>query len=1123
MNSAEAVDCQTAWNRLQAYNGKPVWQEATKVFCKNFGFDMTGASYVACRNIFLNTVNDLVLGGVASFTSPEDFARQIRYGAEWRRFVMSLDSSTALAGLLSSIRSQSTLIGTGIAAEAWIPHIKVVVEAILIAMTPLILLFLASSFSLDALKTLIGLWLFYAFWVVTDKIMEGFWVSYAQSTWDQIQAAGIGMASQEQLWLMASKTLAVLGAMRTKGMLLAGVFTYGIFRFGGSALAHLAGGLTASSVGTGGSAAGGAVTPERTAQKVMATSWMSDAAIAAQVGRERLEWLYKYGEARVGQERRLTRQIEGMGGIEGASRVGYYEGKAAAARARATAQFTDRELYYSALASHLRGMGLGRVADGLMRQGLDGVQSGLILFSGGRVSLGGVEGNVLSGFAREMGLDEGLLRKLAGHTYISPRFDSKGNIKGFNVEMRLAPQEAELFAGAIKEKNPNVAARLRKLAAEGRSVAVSFAADDGRIIAGEGKSGFKVRELDLAQSEKGTEDRLPDRESRDLNGEQTYILRRDGKPVMTFISGHLRREGDSLVLTNARSDTGAFFHELKLTRDGKVQGFRLRADNKEQLKETVKNLGLFNYLSGKHYRALPENTPVVAIWDGAGKINAGTETQVKDLVTKTSGTEIRVPFKNTGEGRYMVFSAPEFAEKLGLPANTDFAISGGYSYDSNTQTLSLAPGARIKYWDPGEREWKTFYIAPAEGTRLVGIDPAEYEKMASRTFTIDQLREGMHIDALAEGGRLSVVAEDMRLRIGGENGVEVSKAGISNVGNAANIILNDVARLERGYGISPANRPFYAMLSRNPALAETVAKQVAQQLPVSKLEGQEAEIYSSLMGKIGKKYAGVGMRGVIRGSDKLSVDTVHGLFASILGDEKVPLEERLKDFATVYRTLDEAGRKAGVSQRDSLTHADVPEALREFGKIVKENKEAIAVGAAAAIAVDQLLDRMILPKTGAPRTPGPVEEPGVRAPDLERLGMSRPQAREAVKRVLSGAGTLLRSPGAMRLTGALAISAGLAVGSYELAKKLSENEEDIGRAAEKLGSALEPAARYMGEHLAPLAERMGKTTEELTGEISRMAVVAAKGAKSYSEFADNLANQFAEKLLPVLNREEQGR
>ncbi len=92
--------------------------------------------------------------------------------------------------------------------------------------------------------------------------------------------------------------------------------------------------------------------------------------------------------------------------------------------------------------------------------------------------------------------------------------------------------------------------------------------------------------------------------------------------------------------------------------------------------------------------------------------------------------------------------------------------------------------------------------------------------------------------------------------------------------------------------------------------------------------------------------------------------------------------------------------------------------------------------------------------------------------------------------------------------------------STELAKKLAENEEDIGRAAEKLGSALEPAARYMGEHLAPLAERMGKTTEELTGEISKMAVVAAKGARSYSEFADNLANQFAEKLLPVLNREE---
>ena len=63
----------------------------------------------------------------------------------------------------------------------------------------------------------------------------------------------------------------------------------------------------------------------------------------------------------------------------------------------------------------------------------------------------------------------------------------------------------------------------------------------------------------------------------------------------------------------------------------------------------------------------------------------------------------------------------------------------------------------------------------------------------------------------------------------------------------------------------------------------------------------------------------------------------------------------------------------------------------------------------------------------------------------------------------------------------------------------------------------------MGEHLAPLAERMGKTTEELTGEISRMAVTAAKGAKSYSEFTDNLANQFAEKLLHVLNREEKGK
>ena len=267
MNYSETVDGGEAWRRIQLFMQNQ-WPDIMSKFCIQFGFDSSNTSINACKQMLDNAINSFLVSGKTS----TDLTKDILLGSLWNKYLEQLDSNVALSNILSSMRTQSSLTSTGISAEQWMPHLKIVLTALIIGITPIVLLFSASTFYLSAARFLLSLYLWLLMWAVMDKVAEGFWIGYSQHVWDAVKwvaggagGAGVGVLAQDMYWGIASQTLAVLGGMRSVSMMLAGVTTYGIFGFGGSMLAHLVGGV-AGQVSSGAGAGAGAVHPSHEAQ-----------------------------------------------------------------------------------------------------------------------------------------------------------------------------------------------------------------------------------------------------------------------------------------------------------------------------------------------------------------------------------------------------------------------------------------------------------------------------------------------------------------------------------------------------------------------------------------------------------------------------------------------------------------------------------------------------------------------------------------------------------------------------------------------------------------------------------------------------------------------------------------
>jgi hypothetical protein len=258
-DAVENVSCDVAWNRLNAYFGVAgPWQGVVDDFCKVMSFDSTDpAQAQRCREVYGAAIHQWVAGGMTS----ENFAQNIFLGTVWHNYLASLDSNVEVARAAGNAQVQSGLVATGIMAMDFMPILKEVLIALIIMMTALVALFFVTGAGLEAFHYLFFLYVFWILFSAVDTAIACIWQGQINNLFAVIKTTNmVGTAGLDKLWPQASKSLAILGKMRFMGMLLVSSVMMAVFKWGGSAWAHLASNI-ASAFQAGAGVAGDYLSP----------------------------------------------------------------------------------------------------------------------------------------------------------------------------------------------------------------------------------------------------------------------------------------------------------------------------------------------------------------------------------------------------------------------------------------------------------------------------------------------------------------------------------------------------------------------------------------------------------------------------------------------------------------------------------------------------------------------------------------------------------------------------------------------------------------------------------------------------------------------------------------------
>ena len=256
--------CQTAWTNLNAYLVDLNFNQSVAEMCSNAGMDVTDINEMtSCQNIVAKHISFFTSNGV----TPNYLIIQSVLSNMINDAILYADPDTA-AKVLANKNQVSTGIGLGLMASEWLPVARAVVTAIAVGLVPFVVLLIPTPLSGRALQLLTGFFIWLTAWGVTDAVVNSFAVSQAFNLFDYIRNHNYSMVSMMMFPNAAVKAYAMFGMIRTAGIGLATVMTAMLIRFGGAALASLAGSITASIQSQGGAAGRAMGTPEGIAREI---------------------------------------------------------------------------------------------------------------------------------------------------------------------------------------------------------------------------------------------------------------------------------------------------------------------------------------------------------------------------------------------------------------------------------------------------------------------------------------------------------------------------------------------------------------------------------------------------------------------------------------------------------------------------------------------------------------------------------------------------------------------------------------------------------------------------------------------------------------------------------------
>lgn len=252
------LTCTEAYVRLSSYLLNPAnLEDARRAKCALAGFNPANAQeYQRCREIIEVTAN-FVTG--ISITS-EQFIRQAFIAQTLNDVVLSVNPDLALRSI-ANLSTMSSGIGIGLVANEWIPVIRAVITAVAVGLVPFLAIFIPTPLAGKAVSLIAGFFIWLTAWGVTDAVVQGIASDFAYGYFEGVRQNQLGFASMMMMPGVSEKALAMFGLVRSSGIMLATVITAMMIRFGGHALASLAGTVSGSIQAQGASAGSQSYTP----------------------------------------------------------------------------------------------------------------------------------------------------------------------------------------------------------------------------------------------------------------------------------------------------------------------------------------------------------------------------------------------------------------------------------------------------------------------------------------------------------------------------------------------------------------------------------------------------------------------------------------------------------------------------------------------------------------------------------------------------------------------------------------------------------------------------------------------------------------------------------------------
>lgn len=254
------VTCTDAWNSLQPIYANPTnYDEAIKKVCSKAYFDPANTVELnTCKTLLTSTLNFTT--GTA--TTPEKIIQQRQIAEILYNFYFQDDYETSIL-MESNRKITSTGLGIGLTMNEWIPIIRAVMTAIAIGVIPFLVLFLFTPVVGKAVSVMFGFFVFLTTWGITDAVIHGAAMDYASYAFEDMRQSNLGVYAMAAFPTISIKLLSMFGVIRSAGIMLASFFSMMLIRFGGHALAMLAGNLSRI-VQSAGAQAGQLLTPEGT-------------------------------------------------------------------------------------------------------------------------------------------------------------------------------------------------------------------------------------------------------------------------------------------------------------------------------------------------------------------------------------------------------------------------------------------------------------------------------------------------------------------------------------------------------------------------------------------------------------------------------------------------------------------------------------------------------------------------------------------------------------------------------------------------------------------------------------------------------------------------------------------